>query len=93
MIIDIFDVRPHARCGLDDVADEREIDVVVRARIARNVHELNRQVDPLCRSVGAVRGHNVFFAQDRRASVDQEVGALIVIGQHAFADQDFLAGL
>ena len=70
MIIDSFDERPGARGSLNDVADKREIDLVMGARIARRVHELNRQVDSLARRIGLLGGHNVFFAQHRRRAVD-----------------------
>src|SRR4051812_189762 len=66
---------------------------MVLARFARRVHELDRQVDALGRGVGAPRGHDVFFAQDRRAAVHYKTGALIGIGDDAFPDQDALATL
>ena len=93
MIIDNFDVRPGAGCCLHDVADQREIGVVVRARVARRVHELDREIDALGGCIGPLQRHDVFFPQDRRRSLDDEARALIAVGDHAFADQDLLVRL
>ena len=93
MIIDGLDLRPSAGCGLHHIADQREIDLVIGARIARRVHELNRQIDSLARRIGLFGRHDVFFAQHRRAALDQQTSALIVVCDDAFADDDTLAGL
>ena len=37
---------------LDDLLHQRKVNLVVRARVARRVHELNREIDALGRRVG-----------------------------------------
>ena len=93
MIIDEFDARPHARRRLQDFAQQREIDFVVRARVARRVHQLDREIDALGRRVRPLRRHDVLPAQDRRRAFDQDAGTLAVIGDHGLADEHALAGL
>jgi hypothetical protein len=93
MIIDALDVRPHARRGPENVAHEREIDVVVGARIFRRVHQLHRQIDALGRRIGALDGEDVLLAKDRDLTFDQETGALVVVGDDALAENDPFARL
>src|SRR5436853_2897095 len=61
-------------------------------RLARRVHELDCEIDALCRCVGAIRGHDVLFAHDGRGTLDQQTRALIVVGHDALADEDAFAG-
>ena len=56
------------------------------------VHQLNGEIDPLGRTVGAGQGHDVFFAQDRHLALDEQPRALIDIGDDAIADDHALAG-
>src|ERR1700684_212500 len=93
MIIDRFNVRPSARGGAQYIAYQLEIDLVMRGRIARRVHELNGEIDALGRRVGEPRGENILLAQDRDLAVDHQARALIGIGDDALADDDALARL
>lgn len=93
MIIHRFDKRPHAGSGGEDVRDQREIDVVMGARVARGIHQLEREIDARGGRIGPVGGHDVLLAQDWRGAVDQEAGALLLIGDDGFANDDPLAGL
>src|SRR6185503_6159353 len=88
MIIDTFDCRPSAWCGIHHVAHELEINVVMRLRILREIHELYREIDALRRRVGGLVGENVLLAQDRRLAVDQQARALIRIGDDAVPDDE-----
>src|SRR5262245_58442290 len=93
MVVDALDVLPLARRRVEDVAHELEIDLVVRARILRRIHQLHRQVDALGRRVGALDGEDVLLAQDRNVALDEEPRALVVVGDHAFAENDALTRL
>ncbi len=93
MIIHSVDKRPHAGGRGEDVPDQREINVVMGAGVARGVHQLNGEVDARRGRIGPVGGHDVLLAQDRRGALDEEAGALLLIGDDGFADDDPLAGL
>ena len=66
---------------------------MMSARVARGVHQLNRQVEALGRRVGLPGRQNVLLAQDREFALDHQPRALVVIGDHALADDDAFAGL
>jgi hypothetical protein len=93
LIIDTFDQCLRARRRAQKIAQQREIDFVVRARIARRVHQLDREIDALGRRIGALRGHDVLLAQDRDVTLDDKTGPLIGIGHDAIANQDALVRL
>jgi hypothetical protein len=93
MIIDALDVRPHAWSCVENVAHEREVDVVMGARIFRRVHQLHRQIDALGRRIGALDGEDVLLAKDRDLTFDQEARALVVVGHDALAENDPFAWL
>lgn len=66
---------------------------MVGARVARCVHQLNHEIDAFRRRIGALGGHDVLFAQDGDLSFDQEAPPLVVIGDHALADDNSFAWL
>jgi len=59
--------------------------VVILGPLGR-VHQLNGEIDPLGRAIGAGQRHDVLFAQDRHLAVDEQSGALIDIGDDAIAN-------
>src|SRR2546427_13048120 len=93
MVIDAFDVRPDAWRRLEDIAHEREIDFVMHARISRRVHQLHGEIDALGWRVCVLDGEDIFLAQDRYVTFDHEPCALVMIGDHAFAEDDSFARL
>jgi len=93
MIIDCLDERPGAWRCMQNVPHQLEIDLMMRGRIARRVHQLDREIDALCRGVGELGCQDILLAQDRHLAVDQQARALVGIGDHAIADNDALAGL
>ena len=64
MIIHIFDELRRARRCLNEVAHQREVGSMVRARIARGVHQLHREVEALGRRVRALGRQDILLAQD-----------------------------
>src|SRR6185436_5216460 len=66
---------------------------MMRARIARRVHQLHRQIDALGRRVGPLGGEDVLLAQDRARSLDHQPGSLIAIGDDGLANQNAFVGL
>jgi hypothetical protein len=50
------------------------------------VHQLNGEIDPLGRTIGAGQGHNVLLAQDRHLPLYEQPRALIDIGDDAIAN-------
>src|SRR2546430_5766651 len=93
MIIDSFNMRPNAGGGSKDVAHQRKVDFVVGAWVPGRVHQLNGEIDPLGRAVGAIGRHDVLLAQDRGFALDHKPGALIRIGDDAVAKDDALTRL
>src|SRR5690348_5103809 len=92
VIADSHDVWPGARRSLHQVSHQDEICFVMQARIASRVHQLDNEIDALCRRVGLLRRHDVFFAQDRRAAFDEQPCALTAIGYKAIAKNEALTG-
>jgi hypothetical protein len=93
MIIDTFNCRPGARRGLHHVANELEIDVVMRSRVLGEIHQLDREIDALGGRVGGARRQDVFFPQDGDLALDQKPRALIGVGDDAVAQDDAFARL
>lgn len=93
MIIDVFDVRPRAGGGLQELANELEIGIVMAAPVVRRVHELDGQIDAFGRGVGALGRENILFPQDRHMTFDHKARALAGIGDDAFAEDDAFPGL
>src|SRR6185503_9804948 len=87
------DMRPGAWRRLHQFAQQREIGVMMRARIARGVHELDREIDAFGRGVGLRRRHDVLLAQDRRVAVDQKPRALAPVGDDRITDDQALTRL
>ena len=56
--------------------------------VARDVHELDREIDAFAGRVRLVVGHNVLFAQDRCLPVDQKMGFLVAVGDERLADEN-----
>ena len=54
---------------------------------------MHGQIDPLGRRVRGFGRQDVLFAQNRRIALDEETGALIVVGDDGFTDDDPFAGL
>jgi hypothetical protein len=63
----------------------------MRARVARRVHQLNSEVEPLSRRIRLADGDDVLLAQDRHCALDHQACALIVVGDDALADDDAFA--
>ena len=66
---------------------------MVRARIARRVHQLHRQIDSFGRRVGLIHSQDILLAQDRRVAFDLQAAPPIMIGDDAFAENDAFARL
>src|SRR5262249_7953569 len=75
------------------VSYQREIQVVVTTRIARRIHQLDGEIDALGGRVGAIGGHDVPLAQNGDATLDKQARALVVVGDHALANDDPLSAL
>lgn len=56
------------------------------------VHQLNSQIDPLRRRVGRFRRVDVFLTQQRFLALDEDMGAVISIGDDRGADDESFAG-
>ena len=93
MIIHTLTKPAHAWRGLQNIVKQGEVDVVVRSRIARRVHQLHRQINPLRRRVGLIHGQDILLAQDRRVTLDFQPASPIMIGDDAFAENDAFARL
>src|SRR5712664_628167 len=93
MIIDSLDERPRTWRGTQNISDQFKINLMMRGRIARYVHELHREIDALRRAVGGLCGEDILFAKDRCLAVDHQARALVCVGDHAFTDDDALTGL
>jgi hypothetical protein len=50
------------------------------------IHQLDGEIDPLRRTVGAGQRHDVLFAQDRHLAFDEQSRALIDVGDNAIAN-------
>lgn len=85
-------MRDSARCGFQNGGLEFVEDVAVIANLAIEIHQLDGEVDPLGRAVGSLRGKDVLFPQDGRLAVDEKSRPLVVVGDHAIAENDPLAG-
>ena len=93
MIIHTLTKSAHAWRCLQDFLEQGEVDLVMRAWIARRVHQLYREIDALGWRVGLVRGQDIFLAQDWGVALDLQATAAIVIGHDAFAENDAFARL
>ena len=62
-------------------------------RVARQIHQLNRDVDLLARRVRLLRAQDIALAQDRLVALDGEARALVVVGDERVADDDAFARL
>lgn len=61
---------------------------MVSVGLPRGVHQLHREIDAFRRRVGLLCCENIFLPEDRRASFDEEPGALVSVGHHAIAEDD-----
>jgi hypothetical protein len=59
---------------------------VVILRAFRRVHQLDGEIDALCRRVGGGKRHDVLLAQDRYLAIDEQPRALIDVSDDAVAD-------
>jgi hypothetical protein len=59
---------------------------MVILRASRRVHQLDGEIDALCRSIGGGERHDVLLAQDRHLALDEQPRALIDVGDDAIAD-------
>src|SRR5215510_7825344 len=91
VITDGCDVWPCAWRSLHQFTHQNEIGLVMQARIARGVHELDGEIDALGRSVSLLGRHDVFFAQYGGLALDKKAGALIAVGDDAIAENKALA--
>jgi len=92
MIIDVLDIRPSSRRGFDDILHQRKVYLMVRLRIPRSIHQLNRKVEAPCRRIRPIRRHDVLLAKDRHRAFNGQPRALITVGHHALAEYHALAG-
>lgn len=56
------------------------------------IHQLDRQIDPLRRRVGGFRRVDVFLTQERFLALDEDMRAVISIGDDRGADDESFAG-
>ncbi len=65
---------------------------MMKTRIAGGIHELDCEIDALCRGIRLRGRHDVFLAQDWCVALDQQASSLIAIGNDAFSKDEAFAG-